>query len=197
MRSDTELHTTTERKAHYIGGTMPGSVRENDSFVRDFAYTNQINSVLDIGPGQGTYSDLLRDLVPIIDAVEVWTPYIYEYSLHSKYQMIENEDARDFLPDLRDAYRGRGNAYDLIIFGDVLEHMTEAEALTCWSQASKISQWGLISVPIVHYPQGAEGGNPYEVHVQDHLTPEKVREVFGPFDHEAVYNITGTFIKRF
>lgn len=173
---------------------MPGSVRENDTFVREFAHTHKIGSVLDIGVGQGTYYDLLKDLVPVIEGVEVWTPYIVQYDLDLKYKPLYRGDARAVLFDMPTL---GGFNYDLVVFGDVLEHMTEDEALTCWRQASKISQWGLISVPIIHYPQGAEGGNPYEVHVQDHLTPEKVREVFGPFDYEAVYNITGTFIKRF
>ena len=170
---------------------MPGSVRENDTFVREFAYREKIGLMLDIGPGQGTYSDLLHDIVPRRFAIEAWEPYVEEYSLRSKYEAVEVGDARRLLSSVQN------DSYDLVIFGDVLEHMTEEEALTCWDEASRISQWGLISVPIIHYPQGAEGGNPYEVHVQEHLTPEKVRELFGPFDFEGIYNITGTFVKRF
>jgi predicted TPR repeat methyltransferase len=170
---------------------MPGSVRENDAFVRNFVITNQCGSVLDVGAGQGTYANILWGAVAQIDGIEVWEPYVSEFSLFAKYNKLTLGDAREVLASTPDNY------YDLVIFGDILEHMTEAEALTCWQEAARIASWGLISVPIIHYPQGAEGGNPYEVHVQDHLTPEHVREVYGPFDHEAVYNITGTFIKRF
>jgi hypothetical protein len=69
--------------------------------------------------------------------------------------------------------------------------------MAMWQEASRIAHWGLISVPIIHYPQGAEYGNPYEVHVQDHLHPEDLRRDYGPFTYEVEYEITGTFIKKF
>ena len=174
---------------------MPGSVRENDDFVRGFVIANSIGTALDVGAGQGTYADILKGHLAMIDGIEVWTDYIVEFDLLRKYTMVHSQDARVLLPDLADIYSEP--QYDLIIFGDILEHMTEEEALTCWDAAGKIATWGLISVPIIHYPQGAVGGNPYEVHVQDHLTPERVREVYGPFDYEFLGNITGTFVKRF
>ena len=177
---------------------MPGSIRENDQFVRHFVQANDINLVLDIGPGQGTYSDLLTDIVSDLDAVEAWEPYVGTYDLRSKYGLLWVEDAREWLK--KQTVRGEWDKfekYDLIIFGDVLEHMSEEESIVAWKNASLIARWGLISVPIVHYPQGAEGGNPFEVHVQDHLTPEHIRATFGPFDSEALYPWTGTFIKEF
>jgi hypothetical protein len=84
-----------------------------------------------------------------------------------------------------------------VIFGDVLEHMSEEDSLAVWADAKHYAKAGLISVPVIHYPQGAEYGNPYEVHVQEHLTPDHLSKTYGPFDDEAVYEITGTFIKRF
>lgn len=168
---------------------MPGSVRENDEFVRDWVKKNDVRHVLDMGAGKGTYSDLLRDLVETIDAVEIWHPYIEEYDLHNKYDAVYNNDIRGFTTG--------GNHYDLVIFGDVLEHMTEDEALYTWGWVPDYSKAGMISVPIIHYPQGAEFNNPYEVHVQEHLTPEYVQETYGPFDDFAVYDITGTFFRRF
>lgn len=174
---------------------MPGSVRENDDFVRGFVIANQVGTALDVGAGQGTYADVLKGHLAVIDGIEVWQDYIVQFDLLRKYRVLLTHDARTILPEL--AAEEGSERYDLIIFGDVLEHMSEAEALTCWDAAARIATWGLISVPIVHYPQGDIGGNPYEVHVQEHLTPEHVREVYGPFEFEAVYNITGTFIKRF
>lgn len=175
---------------------MPGSVRENDHFVQTFVDTHHVSSILDVGTGQGTYADLLMGRADRIDGIEVWKPYIRDYDLNEKYSYLWHADARKILSALAEDVLDV-KAYDLVIFGDVMEHMTKEEALTCWDDAGKIATWGLISVPIIHYPQGAEGGNPYEVHVQDHLTPERVREMFGPFEYEMVYNITGTFVKRF
>ena len=178
---------------------MPGSIRENDQFVREFVFNNHVNTALDVGAGQGTYFDLLHDLVPGgLDGIEVWQPYIEQYDLRNKYVWLYEGDARTEIDLVIERYATLPKKfYDLVIFGDVLEHMTEAESLELWKKASQIARYGLISVPIVHYPQDAVGGNPYEVHVQEHLTPEHIRATFGPFDHEALYPWTGTFIKRF
>lgn len=172
---------------------MPGSIRENDQFVREFVANNNIQNVLDVGVGQGTYSDLIRNQVTAIDGIEVWEPYVEQFDLVSKYDALYVADARSKLKEFVGPYK----VFDLVIFGDVLEHMTEDEAKNLWDVAGMISRWGLISVPIVHYPQGAEGGNPYEVHVQEHLTPEHIRAKFGPFIKEALYPWTGTFIREF
>ena len=169
---------------------MPGSVRENDSLVLEFVSDNGIRRVLDIGAGQGTYSDLLRRHVQTIDAIEVWRPYIDEFNLNAKYDTLIEADARSAIKEV-------SKDYDLVIFGDVLEHMPKQDSLQLWYDASMVSTWGLISVPIIHYPQGAEFGNPYEVHHQEHLHPEDIERDYGPFDVSKVYNITGTFIKRF
>lgn len=169
---------------------MPGSVRENDADVIAFVADNGIKRVLDVGAGGGTYSDLLRGYVEQIDAVEIWRPYIDEFKITDKYSNVYEIDARDMSS-------ADFNGYDLIIFGDVMEHMSEQDSLTVWRESGRMAAWGLISVPIIHYPQGAEFGNPYEVHVQEHLHPERVRELFGPFDYEWVYSITGTFVRRF
>lgn len=171
---------------------MPGSVRENDQFVKQFVLMHDLSTVLDVGAGKGTYADLLAPLGLVVDGIEVWPPYVKEFDLVNKYRSLTIEDARTAVPRIAKARR-----YDLVVFGDVLEHMTEEESLDLWKAAAKVAAYGLISVPVIHYPQGAEFGNPYEVHVQEHLTPEHVRATFGPFDYEAVYSVTGTFIKRF
>ena len=171
---------------------MPGSVRENDDFVIDFVRKNRINFVLDVGAGKGTYFELLDAQVNgDIDGIEVWQPYIDQYDLHEKYDKLYVGDARSIVELIP------SGKYDLIIFGDILEHMPKEDALTLWEESARVAKWGLISVPIIHYPQGAEFGNPYEVHVQDHLHPEDIRRDYGPFETEAIYEITGTFVKRF
>jgi predicted TPR repeat methyltransferase len=170
---------------------MPGSVRENDDFVRTFVLMYGVRYALDVGAGKGTYADLLKPLGVEMVGIEVWQPYIEEFDLHNKYDGLREGDARRELKTIED------KRFDLVIFGDIMEHMTKEQSLDMWAEAERIARWGLISVPVIHYPQGAEFGNPYEVHVQEHLHPEDVRADYGPFDLEAVYNITGTFIKRF
>lgn len=169
---------------------MPGSIRENDEFVKRVVLEIiRPDSILDVGPGMGTYSDLLRPLCDTWEfvAIEAWAPYIDEFNLTSKYDFVYLRDVRHHVDF----------AYDLVIFGDVLEHMSLEDAKKVWRWTGKQAGWGMISVPIIHYPQGEEYGNPYEVHVQDHLTVEDIEEHFGPFDYKEVYDVTATFFRRF
>lgn len=168
---------------------MPGSVRENDADVIDLVKSLKIDTVLDVGAGQGTYSRLLHSEVKTIDALEIWEPYIAQFKLDELYDNVYQFDAR-LAPEWM-------FEVDLVVFGDVLEHMSESEAVELWAKAGRNAKYGLISVPIIHYPQGAEFGNPYEVHVQEHLHEGKVRDLFGPFDHVFIYEVTGTFVRRF
>lgn len=187
---------------------MPTSLRENDADVLSFVRDERIKTVLDVGAGAGTYGRLLAGATAsgglaaiTVDAIEVWAPYVEEYRLRDLYRDVHVRDVRELAAaDLALGETLPGEwvvTYDLIVFGDVLEHMTAAEADAVWRWAKGISRWGLISVPVVHWPQGPEHGNPYEVHVQDHLTVEGVRQGFGPFEREHVYGQTATFVARF
>jgi predicted TPR repeat methyltransferase len=167
---------------------MPGSVRENDADVIKFVQDHDIKTVIDIGTGRGTYSDLLREHVDRIDGVEAWKPYVVEFKLYDKYDNLFINDVRHLDIDFAN--------YDMVIFGDVLEHMDRADSLALWGRATRAG-YGLISVPIIHYPQGAEFGNPYEVHVQEHMHVEDILRDYGPFVFHKEYEITGTFIARF
>jgi len=166
---------------------MPGSARENDADVKAFVQLYGVNTVLDVGPGKGTYSRVLKNHGLTMDCVEIWEPYVQHYGLCKKYRTVTIGDIRD-----HDNFD-----YDLVIFGDVLEHMSREDALKVWERASRDAHYGLISVPIIHYPQGETFGNPYEEHIQDHLHPEEIRKDYGPFILDRCYEVTGTFIKDF
>jgi 2-polyprenyl-3-methyl-5-hydroxy-6-metoxy-1,4-benzoquinol methylase len=136
----------------------------------------QIFKVLDVGCGEGTYPKLLKHQHPILHnaewwGIEAWEKYIREFDLPSLYDIIINEDVRninwDNLPK-----------FDLTIFGDVLEHMTKEESQILVTNALKFSKFVIISIPIKHSPQGAYGGNPFEVHVKDNWTHQEVLESF-------------------
>jgi hypothetical protein len=66
--------------------------------------------------------------------------------------------------------------------------------MECWNRARQTAKYVMMSVPIIHYPQGPEKGNPHEVHVQEHLTPNMIRDDYGPFVADWCYKVTGTFI---
>jgi hypothetical protein len=111
--------------------------------------------VVDVGAGYGTYSDLIRnDLVGFHwTAVEVWGPYISV--IEDKYDLIINEDIRKFPMYIQ--------GVDVVIFGDVLEHMPKEDAVRLL-EAVDPGTIVLVSIPVLHLEQGAVNGNPYEVH---------------------------------
>jgi hypothetical protein len=66
---------------------MPGSSANGKRLtvyiVRELARLGHIDSVLDVGPGAGTYSDLLRAGIPGLWAcIEIWGAYAETYRLY-------------------------------------------------------------------------------------------------------------------
>lgn len=150
---------------------MPYSSAEGKDFVRAFfTLEKRVNSVLDIGPGAGVYYDLLHPYVAADYwcAVEIWAPYIEQFKLREKYDEVVIADVDWFDWDA-------AGSFDLVIFGDVLEHMPRSSAERAIARAIGHARYVVISIPITHYPQGAEMGNPFEAHVTS-WTDESVRE---------------------
>jgi hypothetical protein len=139
-------------------------------------------SILDVGPGAGTYAKLIYgDLVPhgalghaaewagpvlprpVLDAVEIHEPYVQRFRLDQLYHRVFVEDARSFLALMATK---QANEWDLIILGDVLEHMPVDDAVELWDNARKVARRAvLLSIPMGEYPQGECEGNPHEAHV--------------------------------
>lgn len=132
--------------------------------------------ITDVGPGEGTYSALLRDkATDIWTAIEVFYPYVEKYKLVEKYDRVIISDVRYYdwysLPAVQ----------DVIIFGDVLEHMMKHEALSVLNKARERAVNILVSLPIGRCPQGTIEGNPYEQHKdswghEEFITCSRARE---------------------
>lgn len=118
--------------------------------------------ILDVGPGQGTYSNLLRDLGYRMDAVEVWAPYVDQFDLRKKYDNVYVGDIREF--NIGD--------YDFIILGDVLEHLSTEDAQKLIDDIHFLDKQCLVAIPYMMPQDGEEYGNSYETHHQPDLTPE-------------------------
>lgn len=119
--------------------------------------------ILDVGACDGKWADLIRakrDDV-IIDAVEIYKPNAAQ--ILDKYERI-------FVGDIYD-YFYPPYWYDIIIFGDVLEHMDVWKAQDVLQYALPRTSDYVIGVPF-RYPQGPIDGNEWERHIQDDLTPE-------------------------
>ena len=121
--------------------------------------------ILDVGAGEGTYFNYLGDYFKVMDAVEVFKPNIDKYKLQDKYNKVYNVDIKDFKYDF----------YDIIIFGDVIEHLSVEDAQNVLKYAYNMCDEMIVAVPY-QYEQGEEYGNVYEIHKQDDLTPEIVKK---------------------
>lgn len=145
-------------------------------------------TILDVGPGAGVYAEMLRPLTDAhITGYEAWEPYIYQFRLLKKYDAIT-------LGDIREAKHFK---YDVVILGDIIEHMSEADAVALWERISREAKAAVISIPIIHYPQGAEHGNPYEIHVEEDWNTERILKAFPGINNYKEFPIVGVYVAEF
>lgn len=138
---------------------MPTSADEGKPWMINKILVKEPKSVLDLGAGSGTYGKMLRPYLPsaYMTAVEIHAAYVSEYKLWRVYDSVIIGDIRSC--DLPVA--------DVVILGDVLEHMTLSDALPLWNRARELASKALfLSIPIVEWPQGALNGNEYERHLR-------------------------------
>lgn len=132
------------------------------------ALTEPTDAILDVGPGHGKYSKLLREFRPNMDAVEIFPRYIDDYGLKERYRNIRVGDVRLLTPTDFGPYR-------LVICGDVLEHMTVSAARGVLDRILAAGCIVFVQLPF-KYLQDAVDGNEHERHIQDDLTPALVRQ---------------------
>lgn len=124
-------------------------------------------AILDVGACDGKWRRLLPEY-PNMDAVEVFEPNLTRLQ---GYRSVFHSDICDFSYD----------RYDLIIFGDIVEHLSVEAAKNELEYARDRCRDMIVAVPF-RYEQGAIYGNPYEVHVQPDLTPENFDERYPGFE---------------
>jgi hypothetical protein len=173
---------------------MPFSASEGREHVRRWLDELGPVTVVDIGAGAGAYRDLCATLAepPVVDAVEIWAPYIEQYRLGERYRSVVVADAFA-LP--ASAYRG----YDVAVLGDVIEHTTEARATSLLRTLVDAGVGhAVVTIPLGHHPQGPWGGNPYERHVTDHWSHTDVMALLRPFGVRRFWlgHIVGRYLVR-
>lgn len=139
---------------------------------------------LDVGACDGKWCKLLGDYLRM-DAVEIYEPNIRKHGLLNIYRNVYLEDIRKF---------EYGNKYDLIIFGDVLEHMSIEDAQKVIEYARPRCKNFLIAVPY-EWENRSRYGNPWEVHIQDDLTPKNVLERFKGIQPLFIFDRYGYYTK--
>lgn len=145
---------------------MPHSYHYGKKEAIDFIIQNTTkeSKILDVGPGVGTYSDLLNPYEYKIDGLEIYDGYVQAYELDKKYKNIYIGNIVDW--DV--------SQYDFIILGDVLEHLPIDDSKNVLDKCKNV----LVAVPYL-CPQGGVDFyynehhliNPYEKHHQSDLTP--------------------------
>lgn len=130
-------------------------------------------SILDVGACDGVWRHLLPGYT--MDAVEIFPP---NAEALTGYRKVICADVCDI--ELED--------YDLIIFGDVIEHMTVEKAQDILQRAKEHCKDMIVAVPFL-YMQGQLYGNPWERHIQDDLTAELFEERYPGF--EPIYSTPG------
>jgi 2-polyprenyl-3-methyl-5-hydroxy-6-metoxy-1,4-benzoquinol methylase len=134
--------------------------------------------IADIGPGYGKHGLLLHeylDPTPHVTAVEAWLPYIEDHRLAGIYDAVWPYDA------LAVAY-WRWKQFDLVVMGDVIEHMPKDEALEL---LARIPGWIVISTPVDFFHTD-EGLPPTERHVS-HWTLDDFMSTGRLHHHEISY----------
>ena len=132
------------------------------------------NHLLDVGCGDGIWSDLLKSHFSILDGVEICAYNVERFNLISKYNTLYVQDVRTFTPEKH---------YDVILLMDVIEHLSVEDAQKVINVLLQYSLLLVAAVPF-HYAQGALYGNEAEIHLQDDLTNEIFLErypLFAPF----------------
>jgi glycosyltransferase involved in cell wall biosynthesis len=124
-------------------------------------YKDKKIKILDVGAGNGLYGVMFKDIAERVDAVEAFTPHIEGFSLAKIYDNIYNLDICEFTPEIK---------YDLVIFGDVLEHLNVEDAKKVLAKFENVEQV-IIAVPY-QYEQSDLYGNKYEIHKQPDLTKD-------------------------
>lgn len=145
---------------------------------------DQTTTILDVGAGWGKYRELLPEY-PHMDACEIWHPNIEAELLGLGYRDVFEADIVVLDVD----------RYDVIIMGDVLEHLpTEAAAATV-ARLNNNCEEIYVAVPYLH-PQGEVDGNPFERHVQDDLTDDVMIERYPTLVLYAGSPDKGVYVKR-
>lgn len=121
-------------------------------------------SCLDVGACNGKWARLLGDYLDM-SACEIWQPNITEYGLGKMYCEVFCEDIADL------EYKW----YDLVIFGDVLEHMSIEDAQRVLKYAERHCKDYIVALPFM-YSQDEIYGNPYERHIQNDLNDKTIAE---------------------
>jgi SAM-dependent methyltransferase len=150
---------------------MATSSWQNISYSIEFIRQINPTSILDVGCGFGRWGYLCREFLDVWNKrayPESWQINIEGIEIYPKnitaahnyvYNKIHIGDAKNVIDTL--------GSYDLIIFGDVLEHFAKQDGELLLQKAiSRAKKGVLIHIPLgPNWEQAARDGNPFEIHL--------------------------------
>jgi predicted TPR repeat methyltransferase len=182
---------------------MAFSSSEGKEFFRDWmihvARPLGFTRFLDVGCGSGLYGKIIREVMGNevkIAGIEIFPDYVKQFNLKDIYNEVA---IADILYISREHVRMP--QFSLIIAGDVLEHLSKADAVEVVSNLKKKCKflWAALPVKIgrpwsVGYqqPEHEYAVNPAERHLYD-WSGEEIKECFKPL-FLVPYLLTGTFL---
>ncbi|HEX5522811.1 MAG TPA: methyltransferase domain-containing protein [Pedococcus sp.] len=156
--------------------------------------------VLDVGPGHGKAAVLMREYLSpppeVIDAVEAWEPYCGRFDLECLYDRLYIGDVTDVVWEL-DGHKVAAAAslatYDVVLMGDVIEHIELAAAMDL---LRRIPCPVVICTPVDYFDNDPHGQHPpTEAHVS-HWTQREWDSVGEFRSVDVCYQTIGGWIVR-
>ena len=153
---------------------------QNIPFCVDALMKMEPARVLDIGVGFGRWGIMIREFCEVwfnkvhakdweidIQGIEAFEPNIEDHQ-RLFYSKIHIGDAADVLP-------GLDGRFDVILYGDVLEHFKRDVALKMLETSLDRAHYVMVNIPLgEEWEQEEMYGNPYEAHLSE-WTPEDFR----------------------
>jgi hypothetical protein len=135
---------------------MPSSNPEGKDIIKKwFDARNDIKTIVDLGPGEGTYPTLLGMSHYVWKGVEIWGPYVKKYALDEVYDEIR-------IGDIRYMEFPEG---DCCIAGDVLEHLPKEDMIKTFKRIDAQFPHVVLSIPVNHECKDVVDGNWFEKHL--------------------------------
>ncbi|WP_263706279.1 glycosyltransferase [Shouchella tritolerans] len=157
--------------------------------VKRLAARCQNRSILDVGAGEGAFSDLLKEELPSItfSAVELWKNPPEELNLKRKYDVVYKQDATVFVPD---------ESFGITVFAEQQQkHVTKAQILQMYHKWLNASEFVILSLPI-HSALGEAGRETQgdDEHVKREWSHEEVLVSFPHLALSYVENEIGIYV---
>ncbi|MBF0627270.1 MAG: hypothetical protein HQL91_03525 [Magnetococcales bacterium] len=115
-----------------------------------------LSAVVDIGAGMGTWSRLLRGVLPTSRwiAVEIWGPDVERYALQELYDAVHVSDLRCF--DLRLLPAG-----GVALLGNAMACMPLDDAVACLGRVLTVCDYALLSIRVGEWKVAGRGEHPW------------------------------------